>query len=95
MDRKITMFYGKECPHCHVMLPLADQIMKEEEGILIQKLEVWHNDENADKMREHQEIIIEACDGELGVPAFIDEETNKAFCGEKSYNDLKEWMTKK
>jgi len=91
---KIIMFYGAECPHCHVMLPLADKLSKEE-GVEMEKLEVWHDDKNAEKMRKHEKIIKQACGGEFGVPAFIDEENNRAFCGENPYSELKKWATKK
>ena len=89
--KKITMFYGKECPHCHVMLPLADRLSKEEK-VKVAKLEVWHNSKNAKKMREFEELAREACGGELGVPLFIDEQKKTAFCGEKPYKELKAWL---
>lgn len=91
--RKITLFYGKECPHCHIMLPLAEQLSKEEKVKII-KLEVWHNKKNADKMRKFQKIITAACSGALGVPVFLDELKNTAFCGESSYAKLKKWSKK-
>ncbi len=91
---KIIMFHGKECPHCHIMMPLADRLIKEA-GVEIEKLEVWHSKENADKMRKHEDLIKKSCGGELGVPTFLDEENNRAFCGEASYEDLKKWAKKK
>ncbi len=94
MSKKITMFYGNECPHCHAMLPLADKLCKEEK-IKIEKLEVWHNNKNAEKMREFRSIITQACGGEFGVPAFIDEESKRAFCGEHPYSELKKWLREK
>ncbi|HLC87103.1 MAG TPA: hypothetical protein VJH65_02405 [Candidatus Nanoarchaeia archaeon] len=92
--KKLIMFHGKECPHCHVMLPLADKLSKEE-GIKIEKLEVWHNKKNAEKMRKFKDIVKEACDGEFGVPVFVDAKGNTAFCGESSYKEFKKWATKK
>jgi len=94
MAKKIIMFHGKECPHCAVMRSLADKLAKEE-GIEVKKLEVWHDKENVDKMREYKDIIIKGCGGELGVPAFVDEENNSAFCGEQPYEELKKWAKKK
>ena len=91
---KIIMFYGKECPHCHVMLPLADRLIKEE-GVEIEKLEVWHSKENADKMRKFEVLIKKSCGGELGVPTFLDEENNRTFCGESGYEELKKWAKQK
>lgn len=78
-------FYGTECPHCIEMHKLTDRLEKEA-GIVIDKLEVWHNDENMKKL--------EAIDnGELcgGVPFFYNTETKKFICGEADYEELKEW----
>ena len=85
--KKLIMYFGKECPHCHVMLPLADKLAKEEK-IKIIKLEVWHNNKNAAKMRKFRKLIEESCGGEFGVPTFIDEENRKVL--EKMY-----WQEKK
>jgi len=90
----IIMFYGHECPHCHAMMPYADKLAKEE-GFEVRKLEVWHDEKNADAMRKHQEVITEACGGEFGVPAFIDGKGKKALCGEVTYEELKKWAKKK
>jgi len=90
--KKITMFYGKECPHCHVMLHIVDQLIKEGENI--EKLEVWHNDDNAREMRKYSEACLKACEGSLGVPVFLDKEENRALCGEVSYDKLKEWINR-
>lgn len=47
-------FYGTECPHCINMHPLVERLEKEE-GVKVEKYEVWHNEENAKKMREYAE----------------------------------------
>ncbi len=91
---KITMFYGAECPHCNAMMPLVERLEKEE-GVKIEKLEVWHNERNADRMRKYGKIIMEASGGILGTPAFIDEKGKKALCGEVPYEELKAWATGK
>ena len=88
----IIMYHGAECPHCHAMMPLVEKLEKET-GIKIEKKEVWHNEKNADEMRSKQEIILETCD-DLGVPCFLSKSTEKAFCGEASYEELKEWVLK-
>jgi len=90
--RKIIMFHGRECPHCQRMHPIVDKLIKE--GFKIEKLEVWHDENNAHKMREHAEIITQACGGDLGVPCFLDIEGKRAVCGELSYPDLKKWINK-
>jgi thiol-disulfide isomerase/thioredoxin len=88
--KKIIMFHGQECPHCRVMHPIVDQLISE--GFNIEKLEVWHNENNANKMRGFSEIITEASGGDLAVPTFLDEENKRAICGEMSYEDLKKWI---
>lgn len=78
-------FFGKECPHCEKMAVLVDRLEKEE-GVTIEKIEVWHNDENMKKL--------EAIDnGDLcgGVPFFYNTETKKWVCGESEYEELKAW----
>lgn len=86
------MFHGASCPHCRHMMPIIDRLIKE--GFEIEKLEVWNNSENAEKMRGLKELILPACGDGLGVPAFVDTKRKKAACGEQSYEDLKEWMSK-
>jgi hypothetical protein len=90
--KKITMFHGQECPHCAAMQPIVDRLIKE--GFNIEKKEVWHNERNAQEMRKFSAIISEACGGDLCVPAFVDETNNKTICGEFTYEELKEWMSK-
>jgi len=92
--KKMIMFHGKECPHCHVMMPIVDELSKNE-NIKVEKLEIWHNLKNAEKMREFKDIIIPACGDGLGTPTFIDAEKNRAICGEVSYDELKKWINQK
>jgi thiol-disulfide isomerase/thioredoxin len=91
--RKLIMFHGKECPHCQVMMPLVDRLEKEE-GIRIDKKEVWHNDKNADLMRSYRNVIEPKCGGQLRTPTFMNTETNDILCGELEYDKLKEWATR-
>jgi hypothetical protein len=91
--KKIIMFHGRECPHCRVMHPIVDRLIKE--GIQIEKLEVWHDEKNADEMRKYADLIRASGDGDLGVPTFLDKEGNRAICGEMSYSELKRWITQK
>lgn len=90
---KLIMFHGRECPHCAKMRPLVDKL-DEEEGIKIEKLEVWHDEKNADKMRSFRDIITAKCGGQLRVPTFLNTETNNVFCGEVEYDELKAWAKK-
>ena len=90
---KLIMFHGKECPHCQAMMPLVDKLEKEE-GIALDKKEVWHNEKNADLMRSYRDIIEPKCGGQLRTPTFMNTETNDIVCGEADYDKLKEWATR-
>jgi len=46
-------------------------------------------------MREFADIIAEAGDGDLGVPAFVDVKNNEAKCGEMPKKELKKWLMEK
>lgn len=84
-------FWGRECPHCDKMKPIVEQLEKEE-GIKVEKLEVWHNEENRKRQEEKfGDIIKPACGGFIGVPAFVNTDTNKVLCGEATLEELKEW----
>ena len=89
----LIMFHGKECPHCQAMMPLVDKLEKEE-GIALDKKEVWHNEKNADLMRSYRDIIAPKCGGQLRTPTFMNTETNDIVCGELEYDELKEWATR-
>jgi len=90
---KLIMFHGAECPHCRAMHPLVDRLEKEA-GIVFERLEVWHNEKNADAMRSYRPLITAKCGGQLRVPTFINVEANDAVCGEMTYEKLKEWASK-
>jgi thiol-disulfide isomerase/thioredoxin len=81
-------FYGTECPHCERMNELVLKLEKEE-GVQVEKLEIWHNKENEMKMRE--------CDKGFcgGVPFFFNTKTSKWICGEATYEELKNWAKDK
>lgn len=76
-------FYGAECGHCLKMMPIVDKLI--EEGIAIEKLETWHNDENAAKMQEYDRGL---CGG---VPFFYNTESKKFICGEADEKTLRAW----
>ncbi len=90
---KLIMFHGRECPHCKNMMPYVDKL-EEETGIQLEKLEVWHDEKNADLMRSYRDIIAPKCGGQLRTPTFFNTETNDVLCGEVEYEKLKEWATK-
>lgn len=84
MAQDLIEFYGTECIHCREMEPLIERLEKEE-GLKIERLEVWHNTENLNKMRELDKGY---CGG---VPFFYNKKTGKWICGSTSYEKFKEW----
>jgi len=66
------------------MDPLIEKLEKEEK-VKVEKLEVWHNEKNAQTLKKLD-------DGSCGgVPFFFNEKTKKSLCGEVSYKVLKDW----
>lgn len=85
---ELLEFYGTECPHCIVMEPLVEKLEKEE-GVKVQKFEVWHNEKNA---QAFQKIDNGRCGG---VPFFINKKTGRFICGSTDYASLKKWALEK
>jgi len=77
-------FYGTECPHCVRMHRHVEHLEKEE-GVKVESLEVWHNEENEKRLLE---LDKDFCGG---VPFFYNMETKKWICGETDYEILKKW----
>jgi len=90
---KLIMFYARECPHCKNMMPVVDRFEKET-GIKFEKLEIWHNEKNADLMRSYRSAIAPKCGGQLRTPTFFNTESKDAICGEMEYEELKDWALK-
>lgn len=90
---KLIMFHGRECPHCVRMMSLVEKLEKET-GIKLEKLEVWHDEKNADLMRSYRELIAPKCGGQLRTPTFMNTETNDIMCGEVEYEELKDWASR-
>lgn len=83
-ESHLVEFYGTECHFCKKMEPLVERL-EEEEDVNVQRLEVWHDSDNA-------EILKEVDDGRCGgVPFFINSETGEWICGATEYEDLKAW----
>jgi thiol-disulfide isomerase/thioredoxin len=80
----LLQFGGTECVHCREMDPIVEKL-KKEEGIEIEYLESWHNDENAK--------LLEELDGGKcgGVPFFYNTKSKKTICGSCDYETLKAW----
>ncbi len=87
---KLFMFWARECPHCRNMLPLVERLEKET-GIELEKLEVWHNEDNANLMRSYRNILAPKCGGQLRTPTFFNPMTSDVICGEVEYEKLREW----
>jgi thiol-disulfide isomerase/thioredoxin len=88
--KKLVLFYAQECPHCRKMLPLVDRL-EDETGVELERLEVWHDEKNADLMRSFRKVIAPKCGGQLRTPTFLNAETNDLICGEVAYDVLKAW----
>ena len=84
-EKDLLFFYGLECPHCIDVEKHVDKLISE--GVLIKKIEVWHNAEN-DKMLEDLDKGDDMCGG---VPFFLNHISGKKFCGEAPYKELKNW----
>jgi len=74
-------------------MPLVKKLEKET-GLKIEKLEVWHNEKNADLMRSYKDVIASKCGGQLRTPTFLNQETKNVLCGEVKYSKLKKWALK-
>lgn len=80
----LVEFYGTECVICKKLEPLLDRL-QDEVGIEIQKIEVWHNEENAKLWKQMDSGFCGA------VPLFVNTKTNKKICGSATYEKFKEW----
>jgi len=89
--KKIIMFYGRECPHCHAMKK-AVGLLEKRDDVMVEMVEVWHSEKNAKRMEKFKGMITKACGGGFGVPALVDEKKRRALCGERKYEELKEWI---
>lgn len=80
---KLIKFYGQECHFCQLMEPL-DKKLEAELGVKLEKLEVWHNKDNARKLAD----INTSCGG---VPFYLNTGTGKELCGAVDFETLKAW----
>lgn len=76
-------FYGKECPHCVTMMPMIEKLIGE--GFAIERLETWHNDENAKKLEKYDRGL---CGG---VPFFYNTDSKQFICGESDEETVRKW----
>jgi len=87
---EIILYYGNECPYCHKIMPLIDDLIKEDKNII--KKEVWNNKDNDNEFASLKEIVIPACGGEFLVPCFYDKKNNEALCGALKIKEVKKWI---
>ncbi len=78
-------FYGDECPHCLVMMPMVEKLEREL-GVTVEKFEVWNNEENAKKLHDIDQGV---CGG---VPFFYNDVTGQKICGSCDEAELRAWM---
>lgn len=79
-------FYGDECPHCENMESKVEKV-ENTEDVEVKQLEVWNNEDNAEKMQELD-------DGKCGgVPFFYNTESEEWICGETDTETLRNWAT--
>lgn len=79
----LYFFYGEECPHCHVVMPIVDKLIQE--GLIIEKRETWHNSENATLFEQKDQGT---CGG---VPFFYNDSSGASICGETSEEEIRAW----
>jgi thiol-disulfide isomerase/thioredoxin len=77
-------FFGLECAHCRKIESLLERL-EEELGVSVTRLEVWHNQNNANLLKKYDQGF---CGG---VPFFYNTRSAKWLCGDTVYEKLKEW----
>ncbi len=80
-ESELIDFYGTECVHCKEMEPLIERLEKET-GKKVKRLEVWHNEKNAQLLEKY---------GGIAVPFFYNTKTKKSLFGAVDYETLKKW----
>lgn len=86
----LLAFVGSECSHCRRMEPIVAEVERQT-GKRIPRLEVWHDPDNAALMQQYDDALRAACGGVLGVPAYVNTETQEVLCGEVDLDHLRRW----
>jgi len=76
---KLIDYYGEECVICKKIEPLLNKL-KKEEGVIIQRIEVWHNAGNQKKMMNHAKGRCQA------LPFIYNPDTDEFLCGNAADN---------
>ena len=68
--KKVNMylFYGDGCPHCRALEAYLDDYLKDYDNVEVKKFEVWHNNDNLNKLRD---IIDLMKSKESGIPYLV------------------------
>jgi len=83
-DNELVEFYGAECDHCKMVAGFLDRL-EEEDGVKVERLEVWHNSAN-------QQRFFSLGQGKCGgVPFLINTTTGAFLCGPKEYEKVHDW----
>lgn len=83
-EPELMEFYGAECDHCKQVSTYLDRL-EEEEGIEVERLEVWHNSAN-------QQVFFKHAQGRCGgVPFLVNTRTGRFLCGPKDYEPVLKW----
>ncbi len=93
-NAQIILYYGSECPHCHVVL---DYISSNEidKKIKIDSKEVYHNNTNQTEMVKLAQVCPEIVDssGNIGVPLAFFIKDQKCILGDQPIIDkIKEML---
>ena len=89
--KKIVEFYGIECSDCVLADPMVTRLEKEED-VEVEKLEVWHSEENKKKMETLKSLFDKECKGDYSVPAFYDPDEERLLCEPMNYEELRSWV---
>ena len=56
-DLNIYLFYGDGCPHCAALEKYMEPYLEKHEYVHLHKYEVWHSEENLNKLKGVQEVL--------------------------------------
>jgi glutaredoxin-related protein len=94
IKKRIIEFYGETCPDCFAFSPEVEKL--EQEGkVEFERLEVWNNQENSQRMMSLRDLYIKECNGNMAVPSFYDPNSNRLICEPRSGEEFKAWIFEK
>ena len=89
--KHIVEFYGETCPYCRSFAPAVDRLERED-GVAVERLEVWNNEEHKARMDALRPLYEKECGGNMVVPSFYDPGADRLLCNPGSYERLREWV---